>query len=274
MNESLPLRFLYRTAPGRGVLKLLIHPGLSRLAGWFLSTGISRLAIPYFIRKNHISLDGIAVPSRGFSSFNDFFSRKYAKSPGFDLTPRHLCSPCDGLLSCFPIGGDSRFVVKHSVYSLYDLLDSRTLADSFQGGTALIFRLTPTHYHRYHFVDDGVIVNRRTIPGVLHCVRPIAAEQFPVFIQNSREYAVLETTHFGTMVQMEVGALMVGKICNDPHPPRCFRGEEKGHFAFGGSTIILLFQKDQIALTDEILAALQEQEEYPVTLGQWIATRP
>ena len=43
---------------------------------------------------------------------------------------------------------------------------------------------------------------------------------------------------------MEVGALMVGRISNNRGISDCVKkGEEKGCFEFGGSTIILLLQK-------------------------------
>lgn len=43
---------------------------------------------------------------------------------------------------------------------------------------------------------------------------------------------------------MEVGAMMVGRITNhEAVPGYVTRGEEKGYFEFGGSTIILLTQK-------------------------------
>ena len=46
-------------------------------------------------------------------------------------------------------------------------------------------------------------------------------------------------------LQMEVGAMMVGKIVNENAGAarRVQRGEEKGYFAFGGSTVIVLAQK-------------------------------
>jgi Phosphatidylserine decarboxylase len=71
-------------------------------------------------------------------------------------------------------------------------------------------------YHRYGYVDDGKIVENNYVPGVLHTVRPIALNRYPVFVQNSREYSVIETNNFGTIAQIEVGALMIGKNQKPP----------------------------------------------------------
>lgn len=269
MKESLSVRFLYHTAFGRALLSLLVSPAISRAVGRYLDSGLSRCWIKSFQRKNAITLDGIAVPAGGFASFNDFFSRSREKV-SFDEAPNALCSPCDAFLSCYRIDKASSFEIKNSRYSLSDLLQDAELAESFQGGTALIFRLTPAHYHRYHYIDNGTILAQKRIDGVLHCVRPIATELYPVYVQNSREYTLIRSEHFGDMVQMEVGALFVGKIKNHTDSGEVRRGEEKGSFAFGGSTIVLLLQKDAVDPAS-FPDCLDNGREVPVMLGKTIA---
>lgn len=272
MSESPALRFLYHTAPGRCLLKLLVQPGVSRLAGSFLDSRPSRLLISPFQKRNGITLEGITVPQGGFPSFNAFFCRRRQEIT-FDPTPSHLISPCDGFLSVFPVDKSSVFTIKHTRYSLNALLRDDALAKEFSGGTALIFRLTPKHYHRYIFVDEGEIAAEKDIPGVLHTVRPIALEAGPVYIQNSRKYVLFHSEHFSDLIQMEVGALLVGRITNPQVSGPIVRGMEKGYFEFGGSTILLLLKKDQMALNPQLWDALRQAEEVPVTLGQWIGTK-
>lgn len=266
-GESAGLRFLYETKAGRCLLKLLVRPGLSRLAGRFLDSRASRLLIPGFRRSYQISTENIEIPAGGFPSFNSFFCRKRLRCL-VEPSPERLVSPCDGLLSVYPIAEDSRFAIKHSTYSVTELLEDAALAAEFSGGTALIFRLTPAHYHRYIYVDDGVVLRTKKIPGVLHTVRPIAVERTAVYVQNSREYALLQTEHFGSMVQMEIGAMLVGRITNPPTTGFVTRGQERGWFEYGGSTIVLLLRKDAAALLPAFSA-----EEIPVTLGQWIGNQ-
>lgn len=273
MTDSVGLRFLYRTVPGRYVLKILIQPNLSSLLGRFLDSRISRVFIPYFKKSNHISMENIQIPDKGFASFNDFFCRKRSIQADY-ADNNKVYSPCDGFLSAFSIDEDSVFQVKNSAYSLRELLKSSKAASYYQGGTALIFRLTPAHYHRYVYMESGRVLAERSIPGVLHCVRPIATEQFPVYVQNARGYCVLETADIGKVIQMEVGALFVGRITNPSHLDEVVeRGQEKGYFEFGGSTIIVLLKKDAFTLTESIADGLAESEEVPVMLGQEIGYR-
>lgn len=271
MKENLSLRFLYNTALGRSFLKLFIMPRVSKIGGSFLNSKYSKFLIKGFMKKNKITLEGIEVTAGGFSSFNDFFKRKRKKEYICIVEDREeLISPCDAFLSVFDINEESVFRIKGVSYSLPALLREKKLAKQFQGGMALIFRLTPTHYHRYSFVETGKVIFEKKIPGELHCVRPIAMERFPVFIQNSREYVVIDTENFGRMIQMEVGALMVGKIQNHEIHGEVRRGEEKGYFEFGGSTIIVLLQKDKLKLREDILMGCSGAEEVSVTLGEMI----
>lgn len=273
MRESLALRFLYGTAPGRMLLKLLVQPKVSEAAGYVLSSGASRFLVPYYIRKHEIDMKDIDIPGEGFSSFNDFFIRK-RRTDGFDAARGHVISPCDGWMSVVTIRGNTILNIKSTRYTLEDLLRDRGLAGKFQGGTALVFRLTPADYHRYCYAVDGKVLLRRKIRGVLHCVRPIALRTVPVFVQNSREYQALETEEFGTVIQMEIGALLVGKIKNKntlSKGVRVNRGEEKGYFEFGGSTILLLFRKDAIRVRRELVERKNGDGEIRVRRGDIVA---
>lgn len=276
MRESAALRFLYGTVPGRAVLKLLVQPGVSRAAGCFLSSGASRWIVPLFVRKHNIDLSDVDLPRGGFSSFNAFFARKRRTSVGLSGGCDRVISPCDGLLSAVKIWDNTVLRIKNTEFTLADLLKDRRLAGRFRGGTALIFRLTPAHYHRYCQAAEGKVAFHRRIEGKLHCVRPIALRTFPVFAQNSREYQALETEAFGTVIQMEVGALLVGKIRNEPlrsEDGRVRAGQEKGCFEFGGSTIILLFQKNAVRLDGKLFERKNGDGEIPVRMGETVAVR-
>lgn len=269
--SDLLIRFLYQTIPGRILLKGLVSSRVSRAAGNVLSSNPSRLIVPWYIRKHRIDMKDIDIPSGGFSSFNDFFTRKRVSITLPDSEENPLVSPCDGLLSVVRIGENGAlFSIKHTTYSLQQLLDSPMLTERLKGGTALIIRLTPQHYHRYCYSAEGEVTGSVKIKGKLHCVRPAALETVPVFVQNSREYQVIQTPQQTLIVQMEVGALLVGKISNRPvsaENRKVYAGMEKGYFEFGGSTIILLLEKDKIHLHREIeIKALQG--EVPVHIGQ------
>ena len=271
MREDFSVRFLYSTVAGRGLLKLLTKPIVSKIGGTFLELPLSRIFIKDFIKKNNISLEGIEVPAKGFYSFNEFFKRR-KKKVEFDKNSLCFINPCDGFLSV-KLNKDSMFKIKNTRYNLSGLLRNSELAKEFEGGYGLIYRLTPKHYHRYIFLDDGIIAGAKRIEGILHCVRPIALSRYPVFTENTREYTVLESDNFGKVIQMEIGAIMVGKITNHKLTGRIARGLEKGCFEFGGSTIVVLVKKDKIKFDVEFLKKLKVDKEVPVYLGDSVATK-
>ena len=99
-------------------------------------------------------------------------------------------------------------------------------------------------------------------------MRPEALEKIPVFKTNTREYALLETENFGRMIYMEVGAAMVGRIQNDVTEGAFARGQEKGRFEFGGSTIIVITEKGKCTPLAEIIKDTENGLEFPVLMGK------
>lgn len=263
------LEWMYGTRPGRLLVKLMIRPGVSRAAGWLLDRRVSALAVRPFIRKNHICMDDFE--QRRFRSFNDFFTRRVlpGKRP-VDDAPVHLIAPCDSKLTVYDIRPDSRFRVKGTEYTLEGLLQSKELAETFLGGTLLLFRLTVGDYHRYTYIDSGFVTGSTRIPGVFHTVNPAAASRCPIYRENTREYSLLESLRFGTVLQMEVGAAMVGRIVNAPGSRNVRRGEEKGRFEFGGSTVIVLLQKGRAIPDADLVRNTAEDAETMVHLGERI----
>ena len=124
-------------------------------------------------------------------------------------------------------------------------------------------------YHRYCYCADGVKSHNRKINGILHTVNPVVNNYLPVFKENSREYCMIRTEQFGDIIQMEVGALMVGKISNlhTEGGVKVTKGEEKGYFEFGGSTILLLLEKDKVKLCDDLLKNTREVFETKLLQG-------
>ncbi len=267
-DDSGSLTFLYKTALGRLILKGLTAPGLSRLAGRYMDSGLSKHLIPGFAKKNGIDLT--ICQKTEFSSFNDFFTRKLKPDTrSVDMTPEALTAPCDGRLSAYPITETGEIPIKASRYTVKRLLGNDPAADRFAGGLCLVFRLCVGDYHRYHYFDSGVKGENHFIPGRLHTVRPIAMESVPVFHENSREYTLMETAHFGLAAQIEVGALLVGKIKNHQQTGSFERGQEKGLFLYGGSTVVLLLEAERAELLPEFPVDGQERQ---VHWGQRIGT--
>lgn len=265
--------FLYHTTVGRSILKGLTQPALSRACGAFLDTRLSLPLVPLFLKKAGICTADYEMDE--IHSFNDCFSRKVREGlRPVEQSKSCLISPCDGLLKACPIRKDTVLTVKECPYTIASLLRNPLLAAKYEGGTCLVFRLCVEHYHRYCYVESGRKSKNIFLPGILHTVRPAALEEFPVFMENSREYTLIRTRHFGTILQMEVGAMLVGRICNYHQEKEVTRGEEKGCFQYGGSTILVLLQKGyENAVAPDYFAAAREGRELPVKMGESISCR-
>lgn len=261
--------FLYKGLIGAVILGIIIQKPISKLGGRYMDSKLSKRRISKFIRKN--KLDMSDYPKEKYQSFNDFFTRKIlpGKRP-FSTSKDAFMSVADSKLLVYSIDKKTEMTIKGKQYTVSELLRDSKLAKEYQNGYCLVFRLTVDDYHRYSFFDDGIVKKTKQINGVFHTVGPIAFRKYKVFRENQREYAILDTKHFGECVYMEVGALMVGKIKN--HDIKEFKkGDEKGYFLFGGSTIIILVKENTITIDKDILKRSQEEIETKVKLGETIA---
>lgn len=263
------LKKLYNTVSGRMVLKVLTAPFVSRTVGKYMDSPLSKPLIKPFIKNNGIDTSQYIM--KNFSSYNDFFTRKVKpeKRP-VDYNSRHLISPCDSKVTAYKIKRNSIFKIKNSLYRVSDMLKNEFLARRYDGGYCLIYRLEVDDYHRYCYIDDGIKTNNVFIYGELHTVNPVALKKYNVYKRNSREYTIMHTDNFGDVVQLEVGAMMVGKICNHHGEYSFMKGEEKGMFMFGGSTIVQLFEKDRIRPDSDILRNTKDGFETVVHYGEKI----
>ncbi|MDE5620865.1 MAG: phosphatidylserine decarboxylase [Ruminococcus sp.] len=263
------LEKLYDTFSGRMVLKVLTAPVVSKTVGKYMDSPLSKPLIDVFIKNN--SIDTSQYMMKNFSSYNDFFTRKIKKDKRpVDYNQKHLISPCDSKLTAYKIKRNSIFRIKNSLYRVSDMLKNEFLARRYDGGYCLIYRLEVDDYHRYCYIDDGIKTNNVFISGELHTVNPIALKKYNVYKRNCREYTIMHTDNFGDVVQLEVGAMMVGKICNYHGEYNFIKGEEKGMFMFGGSTIVQLFEKDRILPDSDILKNTMDGFETVVHYGEKI----
>ncbi|MCF0231356.1 MAG: phosphatidylserine decarboxylase, partial [Enterococcus sp.] len=171
------IKFLYETALGRGLLRIMTKPFITRLGGFFFNTRLSSLFISSFIKKNGIDMDD--YEDRRFKSYNDFFTRRI-KLGKRDIAGDEnvLISPADSRITVYKIKTDEKtsegkFTIKGSEYTLFDFLDDEELADEFDGGYFMIFRLSVDDYHRYCFPAGGRLEFIKKIDGKFHTVNPL-----------------------------------------------------------------------------------------------------
>lgn len=271
-GEGKIIDFLYGSGFGRGLLKVLVAPWVSNLAGWFLDSGLSRFLVKPFVKKNHLDLSD--YPDRAYGSFNDFFTRTIL--PGKrTIDPREDCliAPSDGKVTAFRLEENAAFRIKGSDYTLSSLLQSEKQAERYRGGWGLLFRLSVDDYHRYSYPVSGEKGENVRIPGVYHTVNPRAAEARAIYQENTREYTQIRSEQFGNLLMMEVGAMLVGRIKNLHGPRPVNRGEEKGYFEFGGSSIVLLLEPERFQPDADIVENSARGEETVVKLGESVGTK-
>ncbi len=259
------LNFLYNTRAGRLLLKIAVSKGFSELERYRKDSRRSISQIQPFIDKYHINCDDFE--KKDYTSFNDFFTRCLA--PGrrkICLSNDRIIAPADSKLLVYPISDGLQINVKHSCYSVGRLLRDEKTAKLFAGGMCFVYRLTVDDYHRYCFCENGKITMRRHIDGVLHTVSSLS-ESVDVYTENCREYCVISTDHLGDVIQMEVGAMLVGRIVNSDSEI-AVRGDEKGFFSYGGSTVIVLYSRGQVSAHDDIIEHSQKHIETKVKYGE------
>jgi len=259
---------LYKGVLGGIVLLFATRKTVSKVSSVYMNSRLSTKRIDKFIKKNNIDMSD--YPERKYKSFNDFFTRKVkvGKRP-ISKKFSDLISVADSKLLVYNINEKTEMNIKGKKYTVRELLRDKKLSEEYKNGTCLVFRLTVDDYHRYCFVDDGKVLKSKKINGILHTVGPIAFKRYKVFKENQREYSILQTKNFDKVIQMEVGALMVGKIVN--HDIKKFnRGDEKGYFLFGGSTVVLFFKENIVKIDEDIIHNSMSGVETRVKLGEVI----
>lgn len=263
------VKFLYTDLFGRVILKLITNRFVANIIGFYMNSSLSKMRIKKIIKQNNIDMS--LFEEREFKSFNDFFTR-HKKDLHFDTDKKHFVSPADAKLLAIKLNSNSYFDIKGSYYSVKDMIN-KDLGKDYDNGYALIFRLEIGDYHRYHYIDDGTRDDYTYIKGCLHTVQPIAFNRYKVFHRNSREYTVLHTKNFSDVVMVEVGALNVGKIVNNKDIISFKKGDEKGHFEFGGSTIVLFVKNNQVIIDNDILLNSALGKETIVSCGEKIGIK-
>jgi phosphatidylserine decarboxylase len=168
-------------------------------------------------------------------------------------------------------------VVKGKKFDLATLLQDEELAAQYEEGSMVIARLCPMDYHRYHFPCDCYAGKTELINGWLYSVNPVAIKKnIDIFAENKRTLCELDSEKFGKVLFLEIGATCVGAIHQTYTPEtQCAKGDEKGYFSFGGSSLILLFPPNSIQFDQDLLDATAAQIEVKCLVGQpmGVATR-
>lgn len=251
---------------------------LSQIYGKMQDAPRSRKKVPPFIRDFSIPIEdyqpGTLAASdirHSYQSFNEFFIREF--KPGkreFPATPESMGAFAEARYFGYEnVNAATKIPVKGDFLSALGLLNNTEWAKTFAGGPLLLARLCPVDYHRYHYSDSGRTVDFYQIPGELHSVNPLALKHKPdIFVKNERRVSIVESEKFGMMAYVEVGATCVGKIVQSADESIAHqRGQEKGYFLFGGSTVIVLGEPGKWKPSADILENTAKGVETYVHLG-------
>jgi len=270
------LRLAYETCWGSLLKQVIRKPFFSRWYGRRMARPASRSLVAPFIEEFGLDASEFADPQESFKSFNEFFIRRLKpEARPFDPDPEAATFPCDGRHLGFPdISEITSVFVKGQRFSLASLLGSSELSNRFARGSLVLSRLCPTDYHRFHFPAAGIPSTSSLINGALFSVSPIALRRNLSYLwQNKRMITELETSRFGTIVMIDIGATNVGSISQTFTPSeKIHRGDERGYFSFGGSSTITLFEEGKITLADDLVEQTSHQTELYAPMGSLLGS--
>ena len=268
------MRLIYENPlGGASLLWLVKRKALSRLYGLYCRTPLSAKGIPKFIEKYDVDMTGC---HGSYKNFAQFFAREKS-GVEFPKETSALGSPCEGLVSVFPdIKPEQIIAAKGAHFSLAELFADEELARAYEGGTMVSIRLTPAHYHRMHFFDNGTVTATRMIKGDLYSVSPLALKRvLRLYCRNKRALIQFSTENFGDVVLVEVGATFVGSIVH------CFqegqevqRGELASYFKPGGSLVLMFLKKGAFAPDPNLILRTIDGIETKISIGTALTPSP
>lgn len=264
------LRFLYDSKIGKPLGTLLAElPFFSKFLGWWYRRSWTKKRILPFIAHHNIDATEFKQPIESYPSFNAFFvrtlkkeSRPLAKGPIIPADGRYIFY--QDVATCNSLD------VKNKKFSIKKIIGLDSVANTYSQGSMVIARLAPSDYHRFHFPCDCTPGPARLINGPFYSIHPLAFIQNIVLLtDNKRMITELKTDQYGTVLFIEIGATAVGSIHQTYQPGIPYKkGDEKGYFSFGGSCLILFFEKGRIQLANDILTHSAQSLETLCRMGQ------
>lgn len=278
------IEWLYHSETGKGLGQFLCKAPISKVYGAMQDLPLSQSKIAPFIKNFHIDM-GDYLPQEGrseespYANFNQFFIRRFrpGKRP-FVKEPQEMAAFSEARYFGYEsVADDEAVPVKGAFLKPKALVANKKWEETFHDGPLLLARLCPVDYHRYHFPDKGVVLDDYRVKGLYHSVNPLALKaKEDILITNERHVTILETENFGKLAYVEVGAICVGKIIQSQPltKGRAFeRGEEKGYFLFGGSTVIVVGEKGRWKPSADILENTRKGLETYLHLGMTVASK-
>ena len=216
--------------------------------------------------------------SSSWKTFNEFFYREFngadsqtgisplrpIADPGNNTT---IASPADCTYKqtfsidsegnvVDPDGLISRIKLKHthSIGNINELMGGSEYASDFYGGTFVHYFLSPFDYHRFHTPVSGNVLEIKPLQGSVYLAvnliggqwdAPDSADDGYEFKQSRGLITINAGSTVGKVAVLPIGMAQVSSsmMYTDLLGTNVVKGQEFGKFRFGGSDIIMLFQK-------------------------------
>jgi phosphatidylserine decarboxylase len=222
--------------------------------GSFLDTIESTATLDSFINNPDYKIDDYIKGPSGWLSYNQFLARqlKPGKRPVAErCNDSIIVSPADStFMGTWKITRDSTITVKGSTYSIQTLLDGSAYKDSFKEGVFTHSFLAITDYHRYHVPVSGIIKEVKKVPAttwITETKKPDGSlentDDVGFQFTHTRAHIIIESP-IGFIAVIPVGMGHISSaVITAEEEAKLVKGDEFGYFAFGGSDIIMLFEK-------------------------------
>lgn len=252
------LKWAYGNPLGRVSVDLIVKRAFfSHFYGWWMDRPSTVAKVKPFVESFGLDAQEFVKKMDEFTSFNDFFSRELKSEARPIADDRDaVVFPADGRhLGFQDLSRVEHVFVKGQSFDLDALLGDAHLANRYRNGSAVLSRLCPTDYHRFHFSVEGNAGQTQLINGDLYSVNPMALRQNLNYLcENKRALTSVRTDRCGEVLIMEIGATNVGSILqtfqSDGSLQR--KGQEKGYFRFGGSATMTFFEPGVVKLAQDL----------------------
>lgn len=236
------------------------------ISGAYETSSESRKDIPIFIRQYGIDMSAFEPSDPNeYRCFNDFFTRAHKEGsrplaePGDDSV---TVSAADSRLVVFDtVNLTKAFWIKGRHFSITTLMGGDDIAEKkaqkWNEGSVSVYRLSPQDYHRYHSPVAGRVTWIRHIPGNYYGVDPMAVQSdVPVLSTNARTAIIISTPKYGDVLFVAIGAEEVGSVkIVLKEGQELKRGDEVGQFAFGGSSIMVCYERGRVDWDEDVREA-------------------
>ncbi|KAM3435345.1 hypothetical protein MY4824_004926 [Beauveria thailandica] len=247
--------------------------------GNFMDTpeSLTRASLRSFYNRPDYHMEDYIQPRGGWKSYNQFFARNV--KPGArkidDIgNDSIIISPAD---SCFdgawPVDDNGNVTLKEVPWNINSLLQHSQYRDEFKGGIFMHAFLSSNDYHRQHAPVAGTVVEAKNIAGQVYLevkakdgkitpVRPLPRRgENKVDVMDNEGYqwcqmrglVVLES-RIGYVAVLPIGMAQISSVVITAEVGRhLHKGEEISYFQFGGSDIVVVFQKkSKVKITAEL----------------------